>query len=318
MQQAHTWKPDILGNGFTCKIIDQPHDYEGAVICTLVRKPARGQGPKAVLYVHGFNDYFFHSELAEQFNDAGYHFYALDLRKSGRSWLPHQKFNNVRDIREYFEDVEVALKQISAEGHTRIVLYGHSMGGLITSLFMAQTSNQLVCALVLNSPFFEMNKDMFTRKVLLPLVSRLAVFFPDKLVPGGFSRFYGPSLHKTEYGEWAYNLNWKPHVAPLVNMGWTRAIYKAQHCIREGIRLQVPALLMHPERSVYGSRWHTDFMKGDAILNVKTIIRHSKKIEGDCTLVAIKDAVHDVMLSSPGVRQKAYDALFNWLKLQSL
>lgn len=313
-QQLQIWNPDFIGQGFAYTTIDQAIDYEGAVVCTLLRKPASAASRKAVLYVHGFNDYFFHTELSVQFHDAGFHFYALDLRKSGRSWRLHQKFNNVRDVKEYFEDIEAALKRISDEGSNSIVLYGHSMGGLVASLFMAQSSNPHIRALILNSPFFEMNKDRLTREWVVPLVARLGRYFPNQLVPGGFSPFYGPSLHRTAYGEWDYKLEWKPHIAPLVNMGWIRAIYLAQQAIWKGIRLNVPVLVLHSEKSVYGRRWKVDFKKGDAILNVKSIMRHSKKLDADRKVVVLTNAVHDVMLSAPEVRQKAYTAVFDWLR----
>ncbi len=50
-----------------------------------MRNPRAQKSPqntqKAVLYIHGFIDYFFQTEMAEQFNQHGYDFYALDLRK---------------------------------------------------------------------------------------------------------------------------------------------------------------------------------------------------------------------------------------------
>ena len=115
-------------------MLPQLPDYEGPVQAVLVRylppptEPAAG----AVLYVHGFNDYFFQREMAEQYAAHGYHFFALDLRKYGRALLPHQRPNNVRDLAEYFPDLDAALREIRAAGHTRLVLSGHSTGGLIT------------------------------------------------------------------------------------------------------------------------------------------------------------------------------------------
>ena len=40
---------------------------------------------RAVLALHGFTDYFFNTELADHFAARGFAFYALDLRKCGRS-----------------------------------------------------------------------------------------------------------------------------------------------------------------------------------------------------------------------------------------
>ena len=52
----------------------------------------------AVLHVHGFADYFFQTEYAEWWLERGYDFYALDLRKYGRSLRPHQTPNYVTDL----------------------------------------------------------------------------------------------------------------------------------------------------------------------------------------------------------------------------
>ena len=67
-------------------------DAEGAVVATLVRPfPARsGRNGQATLYLHGYVDYYFHPHVAQAFLDAGQSFYALDLRKYGRSLRPHQ------------------------------------------------------------------------------------------------------------------------------------------------------------------------------------------------------------------------------------
>lgn len=50
---------DILGENFVQQTIQMPDDYEGKVIITIVRKEAALPTTKAILYVHGFNDYFF-------------------------------------------------------------------------------------------------------------------------------------------------------------------------------------------------------------------------------------------------------------------
>lgn len=53
--------------------------------------------------------------MAEQFNAHSYDFYALDLRKYGRSKLPHQIFYNVLDLNEYDAEITQALEIIGQE-----------------------------------------------------------------------------------------------------------------------------------------------------------------------------------------------------------
>ncbi|MEK8226237.1 alpha/beta hydrolase [Oerskovia sp. M15] len=48
-------------------------------------RPGGGLRRRAVLYVHGFVDYFFQAHLGDAFEEHGYAFYAIDLRGYGRS-----------------------------------------------------------------------------------------------------------------------------------------------------------------------------------------------------------------------------------------
>lgn len=299
--------------GFEQLTITQPNDYEGKVVCTLLRSKANPSSGKAILYLHGFNDYFFNSWLGNQFVAQGFQFYALDLRKCGRSWLSHQKFNNLRHISEYMEDIDAALSQMADEGIEKVLFYGHSMGGLLAAHYASKhPHHKMIKAVVLNSPFFEMNEDWLTRKLLLHLTAFLASWFPDALVPGGFSKFYGPSLHQSAFGEWDYNLDWKPHIMPKVNMGWTKAIFRCQQEAQQGLEIKQPVLVLHPEKSVYGRKWKKEFSEADAVLKVESIRKFSRKIQGDCTLMQLENAVHDVLLSRKPVREKAIKQLIAW------
>ena len=96
--------PDVLGEPWVAETFTLRPDDEGEVVATLVsrRSPVAGRG--AVLHVHGFADYFFQTEYAAWWLDRGYDFYALDLRKYGRSILPHQTPNYVGDLRDYDDE----------------------------------------------------------------------------------------------------------------------------------------------------------------------------------------------------------------------
>ena len=117
-------------------------DYEGEVVCTLVKRTTDNNTHDAILYVHGYNDYFFQRELGDSVNARGYNFYALDLRKYGRSLRPHQDAFFCKDLGEYFADIDTALATIRSEGNERIWLMGHSTGGLITSYYLHERQPQ--------------------------------------------------------------------------------------------------------------------------------------------------------------------------------
>ena len=100
-----SWMPDVLGNGFHMYYVSQGIDYSGNVRCTIIRKKARQNTERGVLYIHGFSDYFFQEEMANRFIEQGYNFYAVDLRKYGRSFTQGQKMFQVRNLEEYFLDI---------------------------------------------------------------------------------------------------------------------------------------------------------------------------------------------------------------------
>ena len=62
-----------------------------------------------LLYLHGWSDYFFQTELADFWAAQGVRFYAIDLRKYGRSRRPEQTPGFVTDLATYDEDLEAAL-----------------------------------------------------------------------------------------------------------------------------------------------------------------------------------------------------------------
>lgn len=309
------YRTDELGNGLLCRTIDMGTDYEGKVVCTLVKRDTPEPSKKAVLYVHGFNDYFFQSELADRFNAEGYNFYALDLRKFGRSYLPNQKRCNMRDISEFFADIDTAAAIIKDEGNKNIVLMAHSMGGLTASLYC--DSKGSACpfeALVLNSPFLELNMNWFMRKIAMPSVSLYAKMNPDMTIKQSVATGYGESLLKSHHGEWVYDESKKTSVSPPVTSGWVRGIYRGQKKIKDGLDIKCPVLVMYSDKSVNYDDWNPEMQHADAVLNAEDIARYGKNLGHSVTRVKVKDGMHDLICSAPGVRKAVYNEIFCWLK----
>ncbi|MCF2520870.1 alpha/beta hydrolase [Dyadobacter sp. CY351] len=310
-----TYFADILGNGFKQATIVQLADYEGSVTCTIIKKQTPEKSNKAVLYVHGFNDYFFQEEMAERYIQEGYNFYAVDLRKYGRSFLANQKFNNVRDLSEYFADIDTVLSVMKAEGSEKILLSGHSTGGLIISLYAAERNGkEMFDAILLNSPFFDLNVKSVLKKTAIPVIVKRAEKHPETTISAGLSPLYGESLHKDAHGEWTYNLGWKPHIAPPVNFGWIRAIHLGQLKLSQGLQIDKPVLVLHSAKSIDEKKWSDVMFTGDAVLNVEEIARQAQNIVGQYSIQAIQGGMHDLILSRKPVREEVYSTIFNWAK----
>ena len=152
---------DLLGEPYVAETLALPPDDEGEVVATLVSRRAGRPTYRAVLHVHGFNDYFFQTLAADFWVARGYDFYALDLRKYGRSLRPHQTPNYVADLAEYFTELDVALERVCGrDGHTEVVVSAHSTGGLVTALWLDAgpgTHQAAVKALALNSPWLDLH-----------------------------------------------------------------------------------------------------------------------------------------------------------------
>ena len=311
---AQDYQSDKYLASFQMLTIAQPDDYEGKVTCTLVRKLADKKSNKAVLYIHGYCDYFFQEEYAEQFTKRGINFYALDLRKYGRSYLPHQVIYNMRSLEEYFPDVDAALEIIQKEGNDQVLLNAHSTGGLIASLYANQRKDsKYFDAIFLNSPFLEMNMSWFKRKIAIPLIAKKGLKKPDKTIKGSSLAFYGESLHKDYRGEWEYDLSIKPIVSPDVNYGFIRALYVGHSEIKNKLHITQPILVMHSDKSIQSKTWKDDFYSSDSVLDVGDIEKYAYYLGNQVKTITIKDGMHDLVLSKTPVRQEVYRNLFDWL-----
>lgn len=311
---AQNWSDDILGHGIKMRYVHQAADYSGALRSTIIRlvgDSAVGRN-KGVLYIHGFNDYFFQIELAQQFVDHGYDFYAVDLRKYGRSLLPGQKPCQVRQLDEYFSDIDSALYDMKRYGVKEIVLMGHSTGGLIASYYMEKNKPEGVKALILNSPFLDWN--LGKMEPFVGVVSFLGAIFPNIKVPQGSGSIYSESLLKKYHGEWSYNTDWKSESSRDVDFGWVRAIDRAQEYLRDHkYAIDVPILLMYSDKSVSEDKWTESASNADTVLDVDDIKRYGQLLGKDLTMVKVNNGLHDLILSKAGVRYPLYRYMFDWL-----
>ncbi len=311
--------PDVLGSSFEKVTIEQPDAYDGAVVATLVRhKPLRDVN-RAVLYVHGYNDYFFQTEMAEKFVEQGWQFYAVDLRRYGRSMREWHSPFYVLDMSEYFEDIEASIDVMQAEGIDEIILMGHSTGGLTTALYCDHYRKNLrVDALIINSPFFDMNLGGgLVEKVGVPFISSMGSIFKNWRIqkgdsaPGG----YGRSISSEYDGGWPFDTQFKRVESLPITAGWIRAIHKGQRKLQGGLDVPCPVLVMYSDKSVTGE-YSEAYMTGDSVLDVEDIAKYAPKIGADVTQIEVKDGMHDLVLSAPEVRYPLYDTIFEWIAVR--
>lgn len=302
--------------GFDVTKFELKDDYEGRVEATLLSRKSKRTSSNAILYIHGFIDYFFQLELADWANRQGFNFYAIDLRKCGRSLLPHQKPNYFRDYREYYEEIDAALDVIrNRDKNTFLALMGHSTGGLISALYAHDKADQKVIdALILNSPFFELNASAVVNTIISPLMALIGKIFPNVISPVKLADGYAMSIHKDYYGEWDFDTKLKPIKGFPIYFGWLNGIYSAQRKLQKGLQIDCPVLVLHASKSVKPGKYNDDMLMADAVLNVEHMKKYAPVLGEKVKVVEIENGRHDLILSDEGPRKKTYNQMRYFLE----
>ncbi len=301
-----------LKDDYTSQNIKLNSDYEGEVKAVLTASKYNTGGRKSVLYLHGYVDYFFHPHLGEKFIQNNYDFFALDLRKHGRSLMKHQHPNYCKNLEEYFEEISIAIRKIKS-GVNPVFLLAHSTGCLTASCYMKfGEERDLIDGLILNSPFLDFNQPKIEKLISKFLARLISKFSNYAKIEGALSPVYAQSVHKDHYGEWEFNLDWKPIKGFPTYFKWIDAIARAQKRLEKS-NIQVPTLVMHSSGSVKTKKYSKEVMTNDIVLNIEDIKRVGKKLGDKVTMMQIDNAQHDIFLSPKPVRDIGFDVMLSWL-----
>ncbi|MBD8505474.1 alpha/beta hydrolase [Hoyosella sp. G463] len=331
-----TWTADILGDDFEqCTIeLGTDPDGEGEIVATLVRHvPPDGRFPaahSAALYVHGYSDYFFQRHLAEAFAAAGHAFYAIDLRKCGRSQRAGLTPHFVTDLAVYDEELGAAIDIMRAEllagAGDRIVVSAHSTGGLIVPLWLDRleqteggTSSRGIIGMVLNSPWFDMQGSWWLRSVGTAAIDAVGRVQPLRIAQDAKFDGYGTSLHRERHGQWEFDTEWKPYGGYAARFGWLRAVRRGHLQLHRGLETGVPSLILRSDRTWFSPHYQPEIDTVDCVLDVRQIAKWSGCVGNRVSVVPITGARHDVFLSNEPALSEALRELeifLEWLASQ--
>ena len=339
VEKSASWKPDVLGEGYLQATLELAPDSEGPVVATLVKAPAPsaptfwnkmfGRSSQVaantdVLYIHGWSDYFFQENLAEYWRSHGAQFYALDLRKYGRSIRPGQSEGFIQDLADYDEDIEAALEVMghgskksgandkALEGR-KLVVMGHSTGGLIFSLWADRNPGR-ADAVVLNSPWLEYQLTAAARALVAPVLRAGTKLKPKAQMPSIDFGFYSRTVDKHKDGEWEFNYDWRPEHGFAVRPAWLNAILAGHAKVAAGLDIEAPVFTWLSTKSLLVPRWSDEMKKADVAIDVNIVATRVHQLGKLITLARIENAMHDVVLSARPVRNHAFDELTRWLK----
>ena len=346
---------DILGEPWVARRIDvalneaaAPSADHAVLVHQRGAAPAAGtqaapRHERAALYLHGRNDYFFQTHLADAFLQAGYEFYALDLRTCGRAGIGHPSPHDVRDLRIHDEEISEALRIIRSEhGHSAVVLNGHSTGGLQAAIWAADHPGS-VEAVVLNSPWLQLNASGLIRSYGSAYVDVLSRRSPERIIdnpaeakarkrlaaeaasapsPDGAEAggsgpveadLYVRVLHRRWGGEWDWDLRLKPSPAFPVRAGFLAGIRRLQREVRHGLGIEAPVLVCCSTTSSSPEASPEEALHSDIVLSVEQIIERAAFLGTDVTVRQIPGGVHDLALSPSPAREEYLATVTDWL-----
>jgi alpha-beta hydrolase superfamily lysophospholipase len=315
------WQRDILGEEFESHAFTAagPDGVERTATLVRFRPAVAGVLPfpghrRAVLFLHGWSDYFFNVDLARFWSSAGYDFYALDMHNHGRSLRPESPGGYVSDLADYDAEIEMACRLISQEGVTRpLTLMGHSTGGLVAALW-ASRHPEAVSQLILNSPWLEMHGSALVRRAASSMVGPVARFRPEAVLRLPERGFYWRTISSSADGEWSLDDRYRPPMAFPVRAGWLSAVLAGHTKVARGLNIEAPILVLLSRGSANGLFWSEEMRRTDAVLDVNVIAARALTLGRTVTVERIEGALHDVFLSPAAVRADAYARLSRWLR----
>ena len=322
------WRADILGDGYESRSIELIDDAEGPCVATLVRATPPKNARMTILYLHGRNDYFFQTEMAERLREAGAAFYALDMRKYGRSLRPHQTIGYTDDLSVYDEEIGEAIEIIRSERDDEpFVLMGHSTGGLIATLW-AHRHPGVLDGLILNSAWLEMQSMAAWRGAMAPVIGRIASRNPMWEVPAGGAGHYGRSLAGRASSDlpipeglepedpsvtgWPIALEWKRPESYPVPASWLEAIMAGHDTVEKDVHLECPVLSMVSTSSYVDDEWCERAFTSDTVLDPEVIAQRSLGLSNLVTIARFSGK-HHLVLSDAPVREAVYATMRGWL-----
>ena len=261
---------------------------------------------KCIIYIHGFNDYFYQYHISDYFMENNYDFYSITLNNYGSTKT--DKIYYINNFKDYFIDIDNSIEYIkNQKNYNNILLFGHSMGGLLSIIYLdSGFYKDYINGLILNSPFFE----FYNEKIMIILIKTigyiLGYFFPkiklrkENNKPNNYSK----AIKKRFYFESKYKLSTSP-----VYAGWIKTIIDNQMKIKnKKIKINKPIICLSSDKS---NLKFDD--KSDSILNINDINKYCNFISNNINYIYVKNAIHDIFVSDKETVNNAFYSLEKWL-----
>ncbi|WP_062070523.1 serine aminopeptidase domain-containing protein [Demequina sediminicola] len=307
-----SWSADIL-DGYEAAPLPTAQVGKETVARTLVRRVERPESPRAIaLHVHGRNDYFFQTHLADAFTENGAAFYAVDMRRAGRSIQPGDIPHHFTDIAEVGEDISAAIDAAIADaGDLPVIVHSHSTGALGAAIWANDVGHPNLAGVILNSPLFGLQLHGWKAAgiELTPIIGAIA----PRWVMDPAPTVYTQRLAAADGGKWVFRDDWKRSSGQPATAGWLGATVSARRRIAKGLDIQVPVLLAHADSSGPDKFDNPRVDSQDTVVDVVPMREYGPKLGPRVQMSEVAGAMHDLSLSSPEPRQTYLATVATWM-----
>jgi alpha-beta hydrolase superfamily lysophospholipase len=273
-------------------VLNDAEPGEKAVVSFRTRK----ENTRMFVWLPGRNDTFSHPHVVGALLDLGYDLFVFEHRRQGRALLgcSAEDFalaSHVDDFRKYLDEHDKSFAfALSRKRYNKVVLYGHSTGGLEASVYLREGAyRERIDAVVLNSPFLNWGGVSSVEFMLLhameDLYAVMKVFVGQHSPLVELSKPSGPSWYGT--GIWcqypAVNLCCRNMFTNIVTAGWASASSHMHEELKKMTPIDVPLLLLYTD--------------GDLVLNHSEMPKLASHISSNVIAKYVPGCRHDMLLS---------------------
>lgn len=308
------WTHDIL-DGYEAADLGAPApgpgQDDGPLTRTLIRRVTTPHHPCAVaLIVHGYNDYFFATHLADALAEAGCAVYAVDMRRAGRSLRPQNQAHHIGHIDELGEDIADAAGAAVADAAARglgdlpLVVHAHSTGALAATIWANDRPDPALAGLILDGPLFGLPLTAW-QSAAMRIVPALARYQPRRVVVPA------PSPYTTGLQQrgWNFDIDWKRPQGVGATAGWLAATLAARTRVAAGLHIEVPVLVASADSTGPDRLDNPRHGSQDTVVDVGAIDRVAAGLGTDVERLVVDGAIHDLALSADEPRMRYLDAV---------
>ena len=268
----------------------------------------------SVVFVHGFTEFIEKFlEPLYYFYEEGYSVFMYDQRGHGRSGrkIEDREKVYVGSFDEYVEDLWYFIDHIVAEKEPDLprFLFGHSMGGCISALFLERYP-EVFKAAILTSPMLKVNFGNTPELAAAAMAAFSKIIGRETHpIPGASSFSANPDFEnacctsEVRYS-WVLDLQKKHRAYQTVaaTFGWIRAAIEATAEVEEGAaNAAMPILLLQA---------------GNDTLVDNSAQDKFAQMAPNVTLVRIPEAKHEIYRSSESTLETYYKTIFDFLAAQ--